>query len=452
MDVPSIAVLGASGLIGQFIATELVRAGFPVVPVARRFTAAQKNAFGTRALECPLVALDAQALARLLAERRVDLVVNCIGLLQDSGRERADDVHRGFVARLLEALAAQAKKPALTPNPTPNLTPLLVHLSIPGSAREDETTFSRTKRQAEGLIAGAAVPFVILRPGIVIASAAYGGSALIRALAALPLDLPARESGRPFAVTDVHDIAGTIAIIARRWRGGERGWGVVWNIMEPNPSTLGAVIDAFRRRLGGPRPIGRLPSWLLEAGARAGDLSACLGWRPPIRSTALCELRRGVKGDPRAWSAATGIRPASLETALARLPATVQERWFARLYLVKAVVLGSLVIFWAASGLIALTVAFGAAIAILTSHGFPPALARAITVLSSLGDIGVGVAIAIRKTCRLGLLAGLVISLFYMVGAAVLAPDLWIEPLGALVKTGPAFALMLAALAILDDR
>jgi nucleoside-diphosphate-sugar epimerase len=448
MDVPSIAVLGASGLIGQFIATELVRAGFPVVPVARRFTAAQKNAFGTRALECPLAALDAQALARLLAERRVDLVVNCIGLLQDSGRERTDDVHRGFVARLLEALSAQAKTPVLTPV----LAPLLVHLSIPGSASEDETSFSRTKRQAESLIAGAAVPFVILRPGFVLAPAAYGGSALIRALAALPLDLPARESGRPFAVTDVHDIAGTIAVIARRWRSGERGWGVVWDVMGPSSSTLGAVIDAFRRRFGGPRPIGRLPSWIMEAGARAGDLSACLGWRPPIRSTALCELRRGIKGDPRAWSAATGIQPASLETAIARLPATVQERWFARLYLVKAVVLSSLVIFWAASGLIALTVAFGAATAILTSHGFPPALARAITVLSCLGDIGVGVAIAIRKACRLGLLTGIAISLFYMIGAAVLAPDLWIEPLGALVKTAPAIALMLAALAILDDR
>jgi hypothetical protein len=39
-----------------------------------------------------------------------------------------------------------------------------------------------------------------------------------------------------------------------------------------------------------------------------------------------------------------------------------------------------------------------------------------------------------------------------MVGAALIAPDLWIEPLGALVKTGPAIVLMLVALAILDDR
>ena len=39
-----------------------------------------------------------------------------------------------------------------------------------------------------------------------------------------------------------------------------------------------------------------------------------------------------------------------------------------------------------------------------------------------------------------------------MVGAAILTPDLWIEPLGALTKTGPAIVLMLVALLTLDNR
>jgi len=64
----------------------------------------------------------------------------------------------------------------------------------------------------------------------------------------------------------------------------------------------------------------------------------------------------------------------------------------------------------------------------------------------------VGLAIAFRRTSRRGLLAGIVVSLFYMVGAAILTPELWLEPLGALVKTGPAIVLMLVALAISEDR
>jgi hypothetical protein len=141
---------------------------------------------------------------------------------------------------------------------------------------------------------------------------------------------------------------------------------MVWDVMERRPSTVGGVVDAFRHRFGGSNAIGRLPGWLMAIGARAGDLSAHLGWRPPIRSTALRELQRGVKGDPEPWIAATGIEPASLEDLLARLPATVQERWFARLYLIKPAILGSLVIFWSISGVIALTVAFHTATAILT--------------------------------------------------------------------------------------
>jgi len=40
----------------------------------------------------------------------------------------------------------------------------------------------------------------------------------------------------------------------------------------------------------------------------------------------------------------------------------------------------------------------------------------------------------------------------FLAGAAILTPDLWIEPLGALVKTGPAIVLMLVALLTLDNR
>jgi hypothetical protein len=46
-------------------------------------------------------------------------------------------------------------------------------------------------------------------------------------------------------------------------------------------------------------------------------------------------MRRGVAGDPQSWIAATGIEPASLGSMLQRLPSTVQEKWFARLYLAK---------------------------------------------------------------------------------------------------------------------
>ncbi|BDA83750.1 hypothetical protein Sa4125_12920 [Aureimonas sp. SA4125] len=105
-----------------------------------------------------------------------------------------------------------------------------------------------------------------------------------------------------------------------------------------------------------------------------------------------------------------------------------------------------------ADGRAAISVAFDAAVRVLTDNGFSASLATATTVATSLLDIAIGILIATRRTCRLGLLAGIALSLFYMISAALLTPDMWIEPLGALVKTGPAIALMMVGLAVFEDR
>jgi hypothetical protein len=223
--------------------------------------------------------------------------------------------------------------------------------------------------------------------------------------------------------------------------------------MQSQPITLGNVIDQFRWSLGTADMMRiTLSGFLLDLGARLGDLANRLGWMPPMRSTAIAELRRGVTGDPANWMTATGIVPKTLGQMVGARAATIQDKWFARLFLVKALVIASLAVFWIVSGFVALFVSFSAAAGILTSHGFPPSLVGPVTILTSLMDMSIGVLIAFRRTAAFGLIAGILAALGYMVGAAILTPDLWIEPLGALVKTGPAIVLMLVALLTLDNR
>lgn len=432
--MPHIAVLGANGLIGNALTLDLRERGFSVRGYARRFSPAQRAALGGDAVQTQLVSLPEPELAALL--RDADLVINTIGILQ--GAEN-DAVHHVFAQRLAACCALPPQK-------------LLVHFSVPGEEKDDRTVYSRTKRQGERVIAASGAPFIVLRPGFVIATAAYGGSALIRALAALPLDLPQWERESRFSATAMADLCETVAQIASRWRKGDRNWGKTWDVMEQAPGTVGDIVTAFRKHTGGPKPLLSTPGWMLAPGAWAGDLVSLLGWKPPVRSTAITEMRRGVRGDPHGWIRDTGISPRSAREAVALTPATVQEKWFARLYLLKALALATLVVFWCASGLIALTVAFDAARQTLLDHGFSFGLAHGITIASSLLDICVGIAIAFRRTSRAGLIAGIAVSLGYMVGAAILTPDLWVEPLGALVKTGPAIVLMLFCLALLDDR
>jgi uncharacterized protein YbjT (DUF2867 family) len=329
----------------------------------------------------------------------------------------------------------------------------LVQISIPGAANEDRTAFSQTKREAERLIAASGIAHAILRPGFVVAPAAYGGSAMLRALAAFPIDLPARESATPFQPVAVEDVAATIAWLAGRDIDDDAVRAVTWDLMQPQPVTLSGVIDQFRWSFGTAGQLRiTIPAFLIDSGAALGDLANRLGWMPPMRSTAIAELRRGVTGDPADWMAATGIVPKTAAQAVGEHAASIQDKWFARLFLVKALVIASLALFWIVSGFIALFVSYSAATGILSSHGFPRSLVEPLTVLTSLMDMSIGVLIAFRRTCAVGLIWGIVASLGYMVGAAILTPDLWIEPLGALVKTGPAIVLMLVALLTLDNR
>ena len=178
-----ILVLGASGLIGRFVTDDLRARGFEVIGIARRFSSAQQTS--ALDLELPLLSMDVNALTRLMADHSIDVVVNCLGVLQDAPGHDVGAVHRDFVARLLQALGASGRAIRL------------IHISIPGAADEDRTAFSTTKREAERLIAASGIAYAILRPGFVVAPSAYGGSAMLRALAALPADLPAAEAATP---------------------------------------------------------------------------------------------------------------------------------------------------------------------------------------------------------------------------------------------------------------
>jgi len=433
----NILVLGASGLIGRYVTDDLRIRGFETIGVARNFSTSQRlNALD---LEMPILSMASAALARLLRERAVDVVVNCLGVLQDGPGSDTRAVHRDLVERLLQAIKDSSR------------TIPLIHISIPGAAGEDHTAFATTKREAERLIAASGIAYAIVRPGLVIAPSAYGGSAMVRALAAFPLDLPAEESATPFPPVAVEDIAETIAWLAVRDDAAANG--VSWDLMQPQKISLGGVIDQFRFAFGTANWTRiRMPTFLLDLGAKLGDLASRLGWMPPMRSTAIAELRRGVIGDPMPWMAATGIVPKTIAQVVGQRAATIQDKWFARLFLVKALVLASLVLFWVASGFIALVISFPATKAILAEHGFPRWLVTPFAAITSLMDIGVGILIAFRRTCAVGLVAGMFVSLGYMAGTALLTPDLWIEPLGALVKTGPAVVLMLVALLTLDSR
>lgn len=196
--------------------------------------------------------------------------------------------------------------------------------------------------------------WVILRPLVVLGGPVFGASALIRGLAALPV-LPVMPETGPLQGVALEDVAETVGFFVPP----DRPARLALELAGPERLSFAQVVALHRAWLGWrpARPVA-LPGWAAGLLYRAGDLAGRLGRRPPLRSTARAEIRHGAVGDPAPWTQLTGIRPRGLEDALRARPATVQERWFARLYPIKPVLFVVLVLFWTLTAIISLTTGF----------------------------------------------------------------------------------------------
>jgi hypothetical protein len=115
---------------------------------------------------------------------------------------------------------------------------------------------------------------------------------------------------------------------------GDIASGTIADITEKEARPLPELIRKIRSWQGYPQPRQRLrlPNKLLDLIGFGADIAGRLGWRSPLRSTAINVLRDGIRGDPGQWVAAGGTLPRDLDATLGALPATRQERLYARLY------------------------------------------------------------------------------------------------------------------------
>lgn len=426
-----VLVAGAAGLIGTAVCARLVEDGHTIVGAGRGRQPAGSALFSE------WVSLDFATASKqdwMQHLSGIDAVVNCVGALQDNPRENTRAAHQLGPAALFAACAEAG-------------VGRVVHFSAIGVDRHQASAFSATKLAGDLALMDQPLDWVILRPSVVLGPSAFGASALFRGLAALPW-LPVMHDTGPLQVVDIDDVTATVSFFLRP----DAPSRIAVELAGPERLSMAGVVAAYRRWLGWrPARATRLPRWASRLVWRLGDLVSALGWRPPVRSTAMREIAYGAVGDPTAWTSLTGIEPASLDRALARRPAGVQERWFAKLYFLKPVLFVILVSFWILTGVISLTTGFPVGVDLMV-QAHTGALAAPGVVAGAIVDILVGLAIAWRPTALLGLWAAIVLSILYIVAGTILLPDLWNDPLGPLLKICPILAAHAVALAILKER
>lgn len=149
------AVLGGSGFIGRYVVQRLAARGDVIAVGCRRaegarFLMPQGNVGQIAALNLEIG--DEEVLPAFLAGN--EALVNCVGILRESGPQRFDRVHHTGPARL----ARLAREAGIE---------RFVHISAIGADSRSPSAYARTKAAGEAAVRDAFPTVTILRPSVV---------------------------------------------------------------------------------------------------------------------------------------------------------------------------------------------------------------------------------------------------------------------------------------------
>lgn len=420
-----VLVVGGYGFIGRAIAETLTRRGHTVIGWGRSAALGRRIVPEAMWIQGDLGRMtDAAAWAGALAG--IDAVVNASGALQDAPGGGLHRVQQDAIVALIDACAFARVH-------------TFVQISAAGATSDATTRFMTSKAAADAHLRESELAWTILRPVLVIGRNAYGGTALLRALAALPITFSVYGKS-PIQCVALDDVSAACADAVEGNSPACRDQ----ILAAPELLTLQQVVARHRQWLGLPpaRAAIDLPPLFAVPISWAADVAGWFGWRSPLRTTAMRVMRDGVLAD---GASDPGLAP--LAAILAANPAGIQDRIAARLFLLMPLLILGLAALWIGSGIVGLARADTAA-ALIGGGTEATGLVRMCAAI----DLLLGGAILIRRFARGAALLMAAMSVAYLAGGTVATPHLWFDPLAPLLKIVPALVLALVAAALLDRR
>lgn len=408
-----VLIVGGTGFIGRHVAAALAAAGHQVTAVGR----AGLN------LACHS---EAEMAERISGH---DAVINAAGLVRSHGTNTMEVVHGEGAERLFRACIRAG-------------APRLIHISALGATSAGATLYQRSKGHAEDALNDlSSLDWCVLRPSVVI-GAGGASTAVLTALAALPL--PPRIGPGTWQVQPIH--IDDLAELAVRLVEHDGPLPRSLDVVGPEPMTTDAVTTVLRAWLGlAPRPFIPVPGPVL-------GLLAALGERVmdgPMNREVVAMLKAGNVSNPEPLAEALERPPRALADALARRPATEADRWHARLFFVRPALRWSLGLLWVITGLLS----FGLypvedshrMLAQLGLHGL---IADTLLYGGAALDLGLG-ALLLARWRPVAVGAAMIASMAaFSLIALGLPAEYWLHPFAPLLKNLPIAAAVLAMMAL----
>ena len=421
----NVLITGASGFIGSHITDALIQQGHHVSVCVRNRELAQQRWPDARIVTADF-SKDHTISDWLSRLDNIDVVINAVGIIRESGSQRFKDLHTDSPCALFKACEQAGVN-------------RVIQISVLGA---DDTAFSQyhlSKRAADECLMGLALNWSILLPSIVYGPGAKS-MAFFRALAALPFT-PILAKGdqqlQPIHIDDV--VRAVLQIIHSAAQNRFR-----IELVGPEAISIRQLYSRLRHWLGLGRP--RYISIPYPLMLIAGYLAGLLG-NSPLTKESIQMLRRGNTADVAPFVNRFGFVPQSLEQSLKNSPAQQADRWYAGLYFLKPLLRLSIGCLWIFTGIVsAFVFPLEQSYAMLEKAGVTGLWGPVMLYGAAATNFVLGLATLMAYRLQITGLIQVALIALYTIIITFSQPELWVHPFGPISKNIP---LIIATLMML---
>jgi len=412
-----ILITGTTGFIGSALATALAHRGHEVL----RCTHRHSNAETGISVDYMRDVTQADWLPRL---RGVDAVINAVGILRETAQARFEPLHHRAPVALFQACRSAGVK-------------RVIQISALGADAQASSAYHLSKKAADDVLRALDLDWTIVQPSVVFGPGG-ASTALFLRLASLPIIPLIGHGDQRMQPLHIDDLAMLVVQLIEE----QKGLRQTIHAVGSAPVTLRQMLHSYRAGLGlGKTVFLPTPLPLIRLGAKFGDVVQS----GALSTETLDMLLRGNTGDATAVTAILGRPPRPLQAFIAPTESR-SMRTDAVCQWLRPLLLGSIALMWITAGIVSWLYARDAGLALLDRLGLAPNLAQTAFAGACLLDVGLGIA-TLQPTRAVWVLQIALIA-FYTTALSHVAPQLWLDPFGPLVKNIPLAAMILGLMSL----